>query len=121
MVVGNLSAIEITNYNYLCSEMTALLGSGTYCQNMVGSNRHSLTNCCQIYPNPASNQCTINVSQIFVGESYSIVDFTGREAISGVFTGENNIIDIENLPDGIYLLRTGTANEYAMKFVKENY
>lgn len=121
LAVGNLSAIEIANYNYLCSEMTALLGSGAYCQNMVGSNHLSMINGCQVYPNPASHQCTINVAAMLVGESYSIVDFTGKEVISGVFIGENNIIDIENLPDGIYLLRTGPAFEYAQKFIKENY
>ncbi len=70
----------------------------------------------QVFPNPASDACTIDVpaSEIKGGQ---IVDIHGRQAIR-IAAGKNRL-ELHDLPSGIYWLRIETKTEiYRARLVK---
>ncbi len=79
-----------------------------------------------IYPNPATNQITLNTtsSRICCGTAIvSIMNILGQEASPPTplqWRGEDAQIDIRNIPPGMYFLQMKTENgNVAKKFVKE--
>jgi pimeloyl-ACP methyl ester carboxylesterase len=73
-----------------------------------------------IYPNPASDLLTIKTSSIeTLGSFYTINDQLGREVLNGKLTDNTNIIDINNLPKGFYLIQISNNKKQTFKFIKE--
>ena len=66
----------------------------------------------QIYPNPANNSICIENAN----GNVDILDIMGRPLISATATEDRTILDISNLPNGIYILRTNGATA---KFIKK--
>ena len=72
-----------------------------------------------IYPNPANNYIVIEGNDI---EEVEIYDMMGRKIISqNIMTSSVNVIEINNLTKGIYLVRTIDVNNniYTTKFIKK--
>ena len=65
-----------------------------------------------IYPNPVSSQ--LYISGVNNGETLEIYSIVGT--MVATFTYNGDAIDVENLPSGVYVLR---SNESIVKFVKE--
>jgi hypothetical protein len=77
-----------------------------------GSVSYSVNNTLRIFPNPASNQITIQgLNQL---TAYEIVDLTGSIVLRGY---TKNGIDISHLNAGVYILRTEDA--LTVKFIKQ--
>ena len=67
-----------------------------------------------LHPNPAQDQ--INISPKLQGEKYWITDLQGRTLKEGVLTGSS--IDLEDLPNAVYLLRISSQfNTYQSRIV----
>ena len=67
-----------------------------------------------IMPNPAATNITVRSSG--VTPSLSLVDFSGRSINAPVtISGKDQRINIESIPNGIYLLRITTANGSAVE------
>ena len=49
LLLGNLSVTEQTNYNYLCNQLTALIGTGKVC---ATNNIDEISSAVSIFPNP---------------------------------------------------------------------
>lgn len=64
-----------------------------------------------IYPNPVKT--TLNIKGISKIDSAEIFDMNGRK----VLTSKNANINVENLPNGVYLLK---VNHQVIKFIKVN-
>ncbi len=64
-----------------------------------------------VYPNPVKNTMILN--GVEAGTQVRIYDVTGSEVMNFVYEGLN--VNVENLANGIYLLRT---NDSTIKFVK---
>lgn len=60
-----------------------------------------------VYPNPATNKINVPIGQ------YAICDITGKEIMAGV---TNGLIEIEKLPQGIYLFKN---NQGIARFLKK--
>ena len=75
-----------------------------------------------IYPNPASNQLTINSNQSLILE-IQIKDVLGQTIINKIFSNsfQKQIIDVGALPQGIYFYRVTESDSQVItgKFVKE--
>jgi hypothetical protein len=92
------------------------LGTHGLCSASTVIYNESLKNDIIIYPNPASKQLNINVSQNEIDE-VSIYNLLGQTVIT---VKNNNSIDISGLPNGIYIVRvTQGQNKNTQKFVKE--
>jgi len=72
-----------------------------------------------IFPNPAKNYIQIQANSLDI-EKYNIFDINGKIIKQINYTSNNNIIDISNLPYGVYILNIVTKNTVINnKFIKE--
>ncbi len=74
-----------------------------------------------IYPNPANNEIWLNIKKAD-GETVvgaSVYDFSGRVVLEGIILSDSsNIIDISQLPSGIYLLKLHGSESFGTTFIK---
>ena len=86
---------------------------------VVGINEHTLPDWLTVYPSPATD--VINVSMLReVNTTVYLYDVTGRLVIKEIFSQKNNLLDVSNLPSGIYHLGISTEEKnYDVKVVKE--
>lgn len=104
---GNLSATEITNYYYLCNEMTNLVGTGAFCSTGVGVENIENEGF-KAYPNPFKTHIYLSTDK-----EVSLVNELGQV----LFLGKNiEKQDFSALPKGIYFLKLGNQ---IFKLVKE--
>jgi hypothetical protein len=69
-----------------------------------------------IFPNPTNSELRVESSQFKVGGLYQIFDYTGKLYNSGQVVSDNFIIDVSQLPTGLYVIRIEETN---LKFIKE--
>lgn len=67
-----------------------------------------------VYPNPTNG--ILNISSSYYGQSYSILDTTGKSIVNGVFDDDFNVIDIHFLKQGLYFL---CIEGHVFKIVKQ--
>ena len=71
-----------------------------------------------VYPNPANNVLfveTQNFASLPAEQKYRITNLMGQTVLSGNITTENQQINIESLPEGLYFISVG---EQIVKFMK---
>jgi len=98
---GALNAIELTNYVYLCTEMTALLGSGSFCNAAVDTEyvtggRGDLS----AYPNPF--QTHLYAKTASSEDVFELMNVLGQVVFSGKDIEKQ---DFSGLEKGVYFLR----------------
>lgn len=75
-----------------------------------------------MFPNPAIDNVTIQLPNGTENASLEFYDYLGRLSLSKKVSSANNSININNLSNGVYLLRVVTANKIgAQKFIKNNF
>jgi arylsulfatase B len=95
----NLTTTEITNYNYLCGEMTTLIGTNVFCRAGVATSELDSLMSIKVAPNPFTNQ--IHISNSSENDIFQLVNSTGIV----VFSGKNiQTQDFSHLPQGVYFL-----------------
>jgi hypothetical protein len=72
-----------------------------------------------IYPNPAKDEITVTIDHSLINEEYVLTDVAGKIILSGKLNNGINKIAIENLAQGLYLLRVGKTDQHSFKVVKE--
>jgi photosystem II stability/assembly factor-like uncharacterized protein len=73
-----------------------------------------------IYPNPSSDQVTIETSTIPIHRTLSIMNLNGQQLITHQITQPKTQIDITSLPSGVYFVRlTGERTVEVGKIIKE--
>lgn len=72
-----------------------------------------------LYPNPAQNQITINVSHLEQNDDFSIYNILGQNVTAQttkIRVNENEFrLDIKKLPDGIYYIKSSTSSHQLIK------
>jgi hypothetical protein len=58
-----------------------------------------------IFPNPASNEVTIQTNKALQGKKYFIYDYHGKLILSGKLISENTFIEINKFSNGLYILK----------------
>jgi arylsulfatase A-like enzyme len=100
LLQGTLSASELTRYQYLCSEMSALTG-GTFCNTGTGIEGDiNHTSEMAVYPNPFDAHIT--AAPTTGTEWYELSDSFGRLIHEGTDIASR---DFSSFPPGFYLLR----------------
>ncbi len=73
----------------------------------------------KIYPNPVTEVLTIQVANLENGNTFSILDQNGRNVKQGKLKiGETNI-DINELSNGLYVLKIGENESQTFKIIKK--
>jgi len=69
-----------------------------------------------VYPNPANNVLFVQMvhAPSLPNHTYRITNLTGQTLLQGTITAENQQIDIEKLPAGMYFISVG---ETTRKFI----
>jgi len=94
---GVLTATELSNYQYLCNEMSSLLGSGIYCNNSVGMDEVLLTNEELPYPNPFESHIYLSENSHY--DEATLFDCFGRIIYRG---NDLSSQDFSHLSAGVY-------------------
>ena len=86
-----------------------------YCTTTTSAN--SITNQPQIriFPNPTASELRVETFEFRAGEFYQIFDYTGKLYEPGIVVSNDFVIDVSQLPIGLYSLRIDYTN---LKFVK---
>lgn len=74
-----------------------------------------------VYPNPANDylMMTIPVADV-KGQTFVIMDVTGKIVQMGLISDENMVVDINDLPPGFYTLQTIINNSISGSiFIKQ--
>lgn len=112
LLLSKLSTTDLTNYNYLCSEMTTLVGKGTFCNQTLGSKTtNSMIELTVL--NPFSNK--IKILDANPNSNFELLNLTGE----CLFKGKNiENIDFEYLSPGIYYLKIISFKNQTIKLIK---
>lgn len=114
LLLNTLSPDEQANYQYLCTEMTTLVGSGTFCNPLVGTAEQETTELtAQAFPNPFKSQIYLKASEKDL--EIELINTLGQIIFSGKNI-ENN--DFSALPQGIYFLKIRGKNPQVIKLEK---
>ena len=57
-----------------------------------------------IYPNPSSNEITIELEALQPGMTWSVLDIQGRKVKEGLVKSKRQVIDVNNLKSGVYFV-----------------
>lgn len=119
---GNLASVTVMDERIDSIRQKYSNGIATCgCVSMTGINDLSNDNSLSIYPNPASNNITINFTSSSKNVSIKIYDTTGRlvKNIDNAKAGESSI-NIAELESGLYLLNLQDGNNSTTKrFIKQ--
>jgi hypothetical protein len=70
-----------------------------------------------LFPNPASDLLNMESYSRLVGEPFALIDFTGKEVLSGQIQSERMVIRLEGLAAGIYLLQIGSDQNHTYRLM----
>jgi hypothetical protein len=85
----------------------------------VGINKIEANYSVIAFPNPTDGQLNINVDNRLLGSNYKLIDFTGRIVLTGFIEKEKETIQLDNIPNGIYLLNIGDSLRQNFKIIKQ--
>ena len=111
----NLNATELSNYNYLCNEMTNLVGT-PFCQAGVGIQE-------TLKEKSAVEVHYINGNLSFTSKTpfeITIFDIQGKRLKMQTFTTGNHLINIDEYAKGVYFLEAKTGNEIRIQKILKN-
>jgi hypothetical protein len=100
LLTRTMSTTELTNYNYLCTEMGTLLGK-TICNTKVDTKDLNATAKPIIAPNPAKSIISVSFNDA-LSFDFQITSMDGKMIKSGISIKEINVSD---LPNGLFLLK----------------
>ncbi len=87
---------------------------------LVGVKELEAQSLLNLYPNPASNQLTININERLVGSNFTILNMVGQRVLSGKINSRSTLLEVGGLPGGSYLVRVQSREANAvLRFVKE--
>jgi photosystem II stability/assembly factor-like uncharacterized protein len=119
-VQEDLYAIHLLEYPQLIAagyNGSLLIGS----EYMVGIKSEDLFASVKIFPNPTSDQLTIELPDSFKANegSLCVYSMAGKEIVRQKTTGEKSILDVSNFPNGLYFLQITIGDQnLTSKFIK---
>lgn len=113
LLLGTLNAESQENYNYLCGQMSTLLGRTDICKNSTGIGEESKEFNIKIGPNPFING--FKIEGINSTDKATMFTSEGKLIYSGTAIGEQ---DFSKLPQGMYILKIESFNK-VWKLMKE--
>ena len=113
LLLGAMSSIDITNYNYLCTQMAALVGAGISCTTLGESSFFNSSTEIILKENPFKN--FISLENTNDDDFFELFSIDGKK----VYSGKNcTTTDFSYLQKGVYLLKIVNQNK-VFKIIKE--
>jgi len=115
LLTMSMTTTDISNYYYLCNQMTTLTGSGVFCLTGVDvKENNKIYNAFSVIPNPFST--FIKISSNTENEFIELINCYGQIIYSGNLIEKQNFSD---LPNGLYFLKRVKGSDKAIKLIKE--
>jgi hypothetical protein len=73
----------------------------------------------KIYPNPTEGIITIKLNSSNPKTNFKIINVLGQTVLSGIITAETTNLNIDKLPNGIYLFQLEDDNSQSFKIIKK--
>ncbi len=137
-VIGNIGTFSGYRTSDLSGTDTRLMGISLTAA-MMGSRNRADGNCVRciqesntmavqevnqhfelkVFPNPTTNQINVKADSKIIGTAYTLYSNLGTAVFSGTINNENTLINMENLPGGIYMLSIGNSSKQIFKVIKQ--
>lgn len=115
LLLGTLTSTDSINYNYLCNQMTTLVGGSSYCNPLLSMDNSNLElNKNNVFPNPFHFK--INLKSYSGNENYELFSNLGQLIFKGKYIENQDFSALEN---GIYFLKVIDKTSTTFKLVKE--
>lgn len=86
----------------------------------IGVNEISVSDLLSIYPNPASIEINVNVSNTLSNAVYVIFDLSGKAVLNGILNETNSQVDLTRLSPGMYDIQIQKGDrKVSSRFVKK--
>jgi hypothetical protein len=106
----------VVAYLPMCNDTSACVDITCVGENDLSINGDNIF----IYPNPASDNLIVEVSENGINSIFEVYDVQGKQIIQKILRKEKTSIDITDLASGIYYVEVKTGDGIAVKkFVKE--
>jgi len=112
---GNLTTTDLTNYNYLCNEMTTLVGGTSFCQSGVGMQEVATQKDWILFPNPADKTIFIqSVNPLAPHYTIELLDIFARVVYhqDHCLPLHTYSINIASFPKGQYYVRIKSETKF---------
>jgi hypothetical protein len=116
-IQGTVLSIEVDPSNWLLCKSFVVKDPNQLPLGMDGSFDRQLN--AIIYPNPATNNITIQMNELPEDLNYTILDSSGRHVHNGKLKDKISQLDISSLAKGFYYVRIGETNPQVFKLVKQ--
>jgi arylsulfatase A-like enzyme len=114
LLLGTLNSVQQQNYEYLCKQMTALVGAGSFCNAAVGTSDGILDDGEVLaFPNPFTTHLFLKTQ--FNNPVAELYNAYGKLVFAGLNIESK---DFSNLPSGIYFLKVPEEEGKVLKLVK---
>lgn len=100
-----------------CSDTSAIANLSVYDHTAI--KKQVVETYFKLWPNPTENSVTIQVSDLFIGKLYQIIDQTGRLVLIGIIEKTNTELDISFLAGGLYFVCVNNSYQKPIKLIKE--
>ncbi|NTW32894.1 MAG: PKD domain-containing protein, partial [Bacteroidetes bacterium] len=111
---------QVSFYPYTCpdliSDSTPIILTFIDCNNGILENTKLPK--VLVYPNPADGFINVKINSELVGTDYTIINILGNIMRTGKFEKEINNFKINDLNNGIYILKIGKINKQIIKLIK---
>lgn len=115
LLTKTMTSKDITNYLYLCNEMTTLVGTGTFCQAGVGIQKEKTDQYAFSFsPNPVTSKIKINTQN--KDACYDLLNSLGQRIYHGQAIES---FDFSVLQPGIYILKELGGINPMLKLIKK--
>ncbi len=112
--------LAVGTHYFVCTPHAAIGMKGVIIvQNATQIAANYLKSDISIYPNPSSDFIKVKSSRNTLGATYVITDQIGRQVLTGKLINENTLVDINQLPSGIYMFQVGQQSNLTFKLVKK--
>jgi hypothetical protein len=122
LIINNVTLSQ-NNYSYACivtsGSCSIISNSAVLNITKTGMNNLINKNIFSVYPNPANDLITIQADKVLPNITYTILDQTGREVLSGTLKNKTELVNISNLARGFYFVQVGEMDKEIFKLVKE--
>lgn len=105
LLLGKMSSTDVSNYNYLCTEIRSLIGSGLPCKDIVNIKESELKRQVVAFPNPFDTRFCVQAEH--GDEFYELQNALGQSLFKGTKIAEQ---DFSALAKGVYFLKIIYAN-----------
>jgi arylsulfatase B len=113
LLTATMTANDVSNYNYLCSEMATLVGSGITCTTLNSNSFSNTNNEIIVVSNPF--QSKIDIKGITTEDEFEVYSINGESICNGK---DLSTKDFSYLSNGIYFVKLMTQKK-TFKVIKE--